>query len=126
MLMKEDIANRADIKLFVEEFYHKLLKDRKLKHFFSHILEHNSLEEHLETITDFWEDILFLTSKYDRNAMKPHLELNERISFKEHHFKAWLSHFNTTVDHYFQGDKARLAKNRALSIATIMQIKLKD
>ena len=124
--MKEDIAGRDDIKLFVEAFYQKLLQDSDLKPFFNHILAHNTLEEHLETITDFWEDILFLTTKYGRNAMKPHLELNERIAFKEIHFKAWLKHFNTTIDQYFQGDKARLAKNRALSIATIMQIKLKE
>ncbi|NNC69358.1 MAG: group III truncated hemoglobin [Flavobacteriaceae bacterium] len=124
--MKEDIADRSDIRLFVEAFYDKLLTDSDLRHYFSHILEQNTLEKHLETITDFWEDILFLSSKYDRNAMKPHLGLNQRMPFEAHHFKAWLGHFNTTIDQYFNGDKVRLAKNRALSIATIMQIKIKN
>lgn len=124
--MNKDIANKADIDLFVKEFYQKLLNDPEISFFFDHIIADDHLEEHMQTIADFWEDILFLTINYGKNAMKPHLELHQKIPFKENHFKIWLDHFNTIIDSYFKGKKAELAKQRALSIATIMQIKLRD
>ncbi|WP_208600948.1 globin family protein [Flavobacterium swingsii] len=39
-------------------------------------------------------------------------------------FKIWLHHFYTTVDENFIGEKAEQIKTQALSIATIMQIKI--
>ncbi|MEJ7676618.1 MAG: hypothetical protein WKG06_01825 [Segetibacter sp.] len=39
-------------------------------------------------------------------------------------FERWLQLFNKTVDDLFEGEKAELAKQRALSIATVMQIKI--
>ena len=36
----------------------------------------------------------------------------------------WLHYFNSTVDELFEGQVAFLAKQRAKSIATIMQIKM--
>lgn len=124
--MKKDIANRSDLGLFVKEFYQKLLNDPGINYFFDHIIENGTLNKHLETITDFWEDILFLSTNYGKNAMKPHLGLHKEIPFSEGHFEIWLNHFNTVIDDYFEGKKATLAKQRALSIATIMRIKLKD
>jgi hemoglobin len=50
------------------------------------------------------------------------------IDTKEHLtpelFKIWLNHFYTTVDENFKGQKAEQIKTQALSIATIMQIKI--
>ena len=39
-------------------------------------------------------------------------------------FKIWLRHFNQTIDENFKGDKTEQIKTQALSIATIMQIKI--
>ena len=36
----------------------------------------------------------------------------------------WLQLFTSTVDELFEGEKAELAKQRAMSIATVMQLKL--
>ncbi|MDJ0646648.1 MAG: group III truncated hemoglobin [Flavobacteriaceae bacterium] len=124
--MKKALTSRDDIELFVHEFYRKLLADPKISHFFDHLLQENDLEKHLETIIDFWEDLLFLTTKYGKNAMKPHIKLHQKIPFEQLHFQIWLDHFNGTIDYHFIGKKALLAKQRALSIATIMQIKLKN
>ena len=124
--MKIDISNRKDVELFVNQFYEKLLNDENISHFFDHLIVNDHLEEHLKTISDFWEDILFLTTHYGRNAMKPHLELHHVHPFIATNFKIWLRHFNATIDANFTGEKANLAKTRALSIATIMQIKLQD
>jgi len=40
------------------------------------------------------------------------------------HFQKWLLLFTETVDQLFEGEKAELAKQRATSIATVMQIKM--
>ncbi|MCB0474888.1 MAG: hypothetical protein KDC69_04385, partial [Flavobacteriaceae bacterium] len=61
---------------------------------------------------------------YQRNAMQPHLLLNQSIPFKKIHFNCWLQHFQTTIDENFEGANAEKAKTRALSIATIMEIKM--
>ncbi|MDY7395403.1 group III truncated hemoglobin [Aureibaculum sp. 2210JD6-5] len=120
----QDIKNRKDIHFLISEFYKKLLSDDLVHHFFEDIIEQNHLEEHLEVITDFWNGILFNTTDYNRNAMQPHLDLNKKKPFKNEHFKRWLKHFTTSIDENFKGEKAEMAKTRALSIATIMEIKM--
>ncbi len=119
-----DIQNRENIYFIMSEFYVKLLKDDLVKHFFDDIIKNNHLEEHLNTITDFWNAILFNATDYQRNAMHPHLVLNQIKPFKKEHFKRWLLHFNTTIDENFKGEKSEMAKTRALSIATVMEIKM--
>ncbi len=119
-----DIQNRENIHFIMSEFYVKLLKDDLVKHFFDDIIKNNHLEEHLNTITDFWNAILFNATDYQRNAMHPHLVLNQTIPFKNEHFKRWLLHFKATIDDNFKGEKAEMAKTRALSIATVMEIKM--
>jgi len=42
------------------------------------------------------------------------------------HFKHWLSSFNDSVDELFEGQMAHTAKSRALSIATVMKIKISE
>ena len=121
-----DISNRTDVALFVKQFYKALLSDDQLSHFFLPLVNKGHLDEHLHTITNFWHDILFLTSDYGKNAMKPHMELHKRHIMTPAHFTVWLHHFNESIDRHFSGEKAILAKTRAQSIATIMQIKLRD
>ncbi len=122
--MLKDIQNREDISLIMKEFYVKLLDDKLVKHFFEDIIQQNHLEHHLETITDFWNSILFNDTTYQKNAMQPHLILNKIKPFKKVHFKTWLHHFNSSVDENFKGEKAQMAKTRALSIATVMEIRM--
>ena len=126
MTDKKDIANRKDIERFISVFYTALLEDPNINFFFKHIQSKESLADHLKIITDFWEDILFGTTNYGKNAMKPHFLLHKKITFKEEHFNIWLNHFKINLDKLFEGEKAELAKTRATSIATIMQIKLLD
>ena len=124
--MKNDIRTREDIYLLITQFYNLLLEDESMSHFFDEIVQSDKLEHHLEIITDFWEDILLNTVKYGRNAMKPHLDMNNKKPFSKEHFDKWLQYFNTTINSNFKGNKAELAKTRALSIATVMKIKMYD
>jgi len=124
--MPSDIETRSDIELIINQFYNKLLTDETIKHFFEEIVNANELNHHLQIIVDFWEDILLNTVKYGRNTMKPHLNMHTKKAFSSSHFDTWLNHFNTTIDSNFKGKNATLAKNRALSIATVMKIKMHD
>lgn len=120
---KHDIQGRDDIFLLMQKFYTKLLADDSINYLFTDIAKID-LEHHLPILTDFWESILFQKNTYGRNAMQPHIVLHHKSSLTKSHFDTWLNYFNTTVDELFEGDIAFLAKQRALSIATTMQLKL--
>ena len=73
---------------------------------------------------DFWESVIFLTNKYVGNPMGVHIQLNERVKFTREHFHRWLQLFTGTVDALFEGKKADITKEKAFSIATIMETKI--
>lgn len=121
--MSRDIENREDLLLLVKRFYNKLLADASISYLFTEIAKIN-LEHHLPVLVDFWDSILFQSDTYQKNAMQPHLSLHQQSPLQKQHFETWLLHFKESVDELFEGEKAFLAKERALSIATVMRIKL--
>ena len=121
--MKKDIANRKDIDLLMNVFYARLLEDSTINYIFNDVVKIN-METHLPVIADFWESILFSSISYSNNLMKIHLDIQNKTPLLKHHFDTWLGYFNTTVDELFEGSIASKAKERALSIATVMQIKI--
>jgi len=56
--------------------------------------------------------------------MQIHQDVNKISKFTEEHFKIWLSYLNQSIDENFSGQIAENMKTRALSIATVMKIKL--
>ena len=124
--MKKDIQNRDDIYLLVKTFYLKLMNDDLMSHFFVDFEQPENLETHLQTLVDFWENVLFYSGGYRKNAMAPHLKIHKQKPFSSEHFKAWLSMFNASIDALFEGENAHNAKSRALSIATVMEIKVSE
>lgn len=120
--MKRDIENREDLLLLMTEFYKKLLADNSINYLFTDIAKID-LAHHLPVLVDFWDSILFQSNTYQKNAMQPHMVLHQKSPLLKHHFETWLNYFTTTVDELFEGEKAFLAKERARSIATVMQIK---
>ena len=108
--MKKTIDNRDDIYVLVNNFYVKLINYDFMNHFFEEFTNPVLLEEHLQTLVDFWDNILFYSGSYQKNAMKPHLDLHLKKPFEKVHFQQWISHFNSTVDECFIGDIAHAAK----------------
>ena len=121
--MKKDIESREDVFLLVKRFYELLLGDDSISYLFTDVAKIN-LDHHLPVLVNFWDSILFQSDTYHKNAMQPHLVLNQKSPLTKQHFETWLRYFNETVDELFEGEKAFLAKERALSIATVMRIKL--
>ena len=123
MAEKLDIQTRSDIELLVNTFYKKVEKDDVIRHFFTEVI-HLDWNKHIPVMYDFWESILLDKHNYKGNPMPAHVSLNEKSPMKKEHFDRWIQLFSSTIDELFQGEKAELAKTRALSIATVMQIKI--
>lgn len=121
--MKNDISNRADIEQLVNVFYDKVRKDEVIGYIFNDVANVN-WEHHLPRMYDFWENIIFQTGGFRGNPMTVHVQLHRKSPLSKEHFDRWQELFLQTVDELFEGEKAGLAKQRALSIATMMQIKV--
>jgi len=121
--MKKDITNREDIDLLMHRFYKKLLDDNTINYIFTDVVKID-IETHIPVIADFWESILFHRNVYHNNPMKIHLDIQNKTPLLKHHFDTWLFYFNASIDELFEGDIAIMAKERAFSIATVMQIKI--
>src|SRR5438045_5270913 len=119
----KDIATREDIELLMNTFYERLLADEAISYIFTDVAKLD-IKTHIPIIADFWETVLLNKNVYHNNTMKIHLDLNEKTPLIKEHFNVWLKHFTTTVDELFEGETALRAKQRAASVATVMQIKI--
>lgn len=123
----KDIETRQDIEKLLKTFYEKAFEDKTIGYIFKDVAKLN-LAEHLPIIADFWEMMLFGTvnfqEKYKRSPMQKHIELNAKEPLLAEHFKQWLKIFFETIDEFFAGEKADLAKYRANAIANTMFMKV--
>lgn len=119
----KDIENQEDLYLLVDEFYKKLLADPSISYIFTEVVKIKILE-HLPILVTFWSQAILGTGGYTKNLTEIHLDIDRKEHLTPELFNTWLGHFYTTVDELFQGTKAEQIKTQALSIATIMQIKI--
>ncbi len=113
-----DIQSKADIELFVNTFYDKVLKNELLAPFFQHL----NFENHLPKMVFFWSFVLLDEPGYTTNVTDKHMNM----PLKKEHFDVWLNLFNTTLDELFTGDKVELAKQRAAVIGWTIGNKLES
>lgn len=118
-----DIQTQEDLFLLVDEFYKKLLSDDAISYIFTDVVK-IKLEEHLPILVTFWSQGIVGTGGYTKNLTQIHLEVNEKKYLSPELFSIWLNHFYNSVDENFKGEKAEQIKTQALSIATVMQIKI--
>jgi hemoglobin len=121
--MKKDISEREDILALLEAFYARAVKDEAIGHFFTTVAPLN-LQTHIPLIADFWESVLFGTRGYAKNVMQVHQHLHLLSPILPEHLDRWVALFSQTVDQHFEGSRAELARQRALSIAQLMKWKL--
>jgi hemoglobin len=118
-----DIQTQDDLYLLVDEFYKKLLADDSISYIFTDVVK-IKIKEHLPILVTFWSQAVLGTGGYTKNLTQIHLDINQKEYLSPELFQIWLVHFNTTVDENFKGINAEKIKTNALSIATIMQIKI--
>jgi hemoglobin len=119
----KDIQNQDDLYLLVDEFYKKLLSDASIAYIFTDVIK-IKIEEHLPILVTFWSQAILNTGGYTNNLTQIHLDVDKKEHLTPELFTIWLSHFNKTVDGHFKGENAEKIKTQALSIATILQIKI--
>ncbi|MFI5151849.1 MAG: group III truncated hemoglobin [Chitinophagales bacterium] len=118
--MKKDISSREDIIRLVDKFYDHVRSDEVIGFLFNEIARVD-WQKHLPRMYDFWENIVFQSGSYNGNPMIVHAQLHQKYPLSRRHFDRWLNLFESTVDDLFEGEKARLIKMRAASIAVVMQ-----
>lgn len=121
----KDIENNDDLYLLVDAFYKKLLNDSSIAYIFTEVVK-IKLEEHLPILVTFWSQSLFNTGGYFKNLTNIHLDINAKEYLSPELFSIWLNHFNASVDENFIGINAEKIKTQALSIGTVMQIKIQN
>lgn len=121
--MKKDIECRDDIELMVDAFYKKVLADKQLGYIFQDVAQVN-WTTHIPLLYNFWENIILFTGSYEGNPVDLHKHLHDIQPLNKSHFDRWNKLFILTVNQLFEGEKAELAKNRAISISGIIRAKL--
>jgi hemoglobin len=121
--MKRDVSTGEDVRMLVDEFYKKVKVDPLIGFVFTDIV-HVNWENHLPVMYAFWENMLFFTGSYTGNPMEMHKHIHQLSPLRTEQFDQWIKLFTNTVDELFSGEKAELAKERALNIAAIMKIKI--
>jgi hemoglobin len=123
--MKADICTEDDIKLLVDRFYDKINANETLGYIFNNVAKVN-WEKHLPIMYRFWSSNLLGTMDYKGYVIDVHFKLNDKIALTGEHFENWKSLFYETVDQYFQGKIAELAKSRAKTVANLMFYKISN
>jgi hemoglobin len=119
----KDIQNQDDLYVLVDEFYKKLLSDKSISYIFTDVVK-IKIEEHLPILVTFWSQAILGTGGYVKNLTQIHLDIDKKEPLTKELFDIWLAHFYATVDENFIGENSEKIKTQALSIATIMQIKI--
>ena len=119
----EDIQNQKDLYLLVDEFYKKLLSDPSISYIFTDVVKIN-IQEHLPILVTFWSQAILGTGGYTNNLTQIHLDIDKKEHLTPELFKIWLDHFYKTVDEHFVGKNSENIKTQALSLSTILQIKI--
>ena len=114
--VRPDIPDRGDISRLVAEFYRRAFADDLLGPVFVDIARVDR-SAHLPVMCDFWEPMLLRAGRYRRNALRPHVVLDAAARRTPADFARWLALWAATVDQWHAGEKAELAKVRAIRIA---------
>lgn len=119
----QDVKNSHDVKVLVDTFYEKVLKDDMIGYIFTDIAQID-LPAHMPIMYSFWETVLLDTLEYKGNPMTKHIILHEKEPLKDGYFDRWLNLWEETVNELFAGEKAELAISRAKSVAALMKYKV--
>ena len=119
----KDLKTREDIILLIDTFYDTVKLDSTIGYIFTDVANVN-WEKHLPTMYDFWETTLLGGGNYKGNPMAVHQKINTQEKLTPAHFAQWEKLFHATVNQLFSGHGAEMAKQRATSIKTVMQLKV--
>jgi hemoglobin len=120
-MVKPDIQNSADIEKLIQHFYiNKIIDDPIIGFLFTDIAQID-IKTHLPKVSGFWKKVLLQEKNaYQGKMFLSHKHLNNKVTLNKHHFIRWLYLFEQSVDEFFAGEVAELAKKRAHAVAESM------
>lgn len=121
--MKKDIETREELEDFLWAFYKKAFADELIGRFFTEVVPLD-LDTHIPVIANFWESVAFNKPSYRKNVMEVHQHIHDLSKIQKEHLDRWVKIFTQTLEERFEGSRSELMKQRARSIATLMDIKL--
>ncbi len=121
--MKNDIAKKEDIIRLVDTFYSKVREDDLLGSIFNTMIA-DRWTEHLEKMHLFWGSVLLDDPGYTGNTVKRHVDVDKKMPFGKEHMDRWQALWGETIDRMFEGEKAELAKHRAMLMGHLIGIKV--
>lgn len=117
MPVLKDIHDVTDIRLLVNKFLDRIIKDELLSPVFN---EHvKDWAQQKDAMYRFWENALLKKPVYEGSGLDKH----ENLQINNQHFYRWVTLFNQTVDENFKGELADNAKYQALNTAEIFRNK---
>ncbi|WP_017730913.1 group III truncated hemoglobin [Nafulsella turpanensis] len=122
--MKRELNTREDISFLIHTFYGRIRKDEMLGPIFNGMIK--NWPEHLERLTDFWETNLTLNRTYRGNPPEAHRRVDRYMDYNisMEHFGQWLQIWFATIDEFFTGTNAQIAKNRARTMSTHLFLRM--
>ena len=126
-----DIETEQDVRFLVGHFYTRIREDAVLGNIFDNIATVD-WTEHIPTMCEFWETVLFHRPGYKGNPLLPHIQLDRRMrterdaGIQPADFGRWIDLFQSTVDELFSGPRAEGAKRGALAMANHMMSAIDD
>lgn len=120
MTAKRDIGNLEDVKMLVDDFYGQIREDDLLADIFNDVIQ-DRWPEHLEKMYSFWQTVLLDDERtYNGRPFVPHAYL----PVEGMHFERWLELWFGTVNEYFNGPRADVAKWQANRMAEMFLTKI--
>jgi len=119
----DDVKHREDIAKIVDAFYQTAMQDKEIGYIFTEVAQLN-LKEHIPTICDFWETVLFGNMVYRGSVVSKHMDLHRKSNLDPAHFTVWLGIWEKTVNSLFAGEKASEMIHRAGMMAEMMKHKI--
>jgi hemoglobin len=120
---RPDLDSAERIRLFIEAFYARVLRDELLAPIFLDVARID-LDKHLPIIRGYWEKLILGSDSYRRHTMNIHRALHARQALDAAAFARWLTLFEQTLDDGFSGSHAERARRVARHIARNMQVAL--
>ena len=113
------IVSREDLAHLVHTFYDRIRQDALLGPIFNHHIEEERWPQHLAMLTDFWEVNLFGEGRFTGRPGMKHIKVDRSLEkgMSETHFRQWLGLWFEVIDELYHGEKAELAKSRAIQMA---------
>lgn len=117
---RAELSSRADIDRLVEHFYERAMVDPLLAPVFE-VLAIVGLDDHLVVVGDFWEQILFRTTRYEGAFTPVHRALHGKYGLTPVRFERWRELWHESVDELFTGVDADRAKSKADAMVTALR-----